>query len=317
MDITFGRPYWLLAILLLAVGARWLWRRAAPGIAHARAHELASGAGGWARWMARAPNILRFMVLVLLVLALAGPRTSAGVVEEAVQGVPTVIAIDLSSSMLERDLGSAQGDEDAGPTRLTLAKNTVARFISGRASDPIGLVAFAANALTVVPLTTQKRVLLSALESLEVGLLEDGTALGEGLATAANRLRDASGKSKVVILMSDGESNRGVVDPLVAAQAAAAFGIRVYTVGVGSETAGVDESLLREIAATTGGEYFRATDAQALSAIYDRIDALVEVPVQTRQYVEYTNWHLPIVLLASCILLGEWFLRGSRWGVVP
>jgi Ca-activated chloride channel family protein len=229
--------------------------------------------------------------------------------------------------------------EDFAPrNRLQVARETTREFIAGREHDPIGLVAFAAEAITQVPIATDYRVLFTALDHLQIGLLEDGTAIGMGLATAASRLREVRSGEKVVILMSDGENNRGAIDPLQAARAAAALGIRVFTIGVGTDRAapvplrrgpdgsvlqyaelpvGVDEELLRQIATLTGGEYFPAKSPGALREVYRRLDLLVRSPLEVRRYVEYREWFLPLVLIGTVLLLGEWFLRGSRWGRVP
>ncbi len=327
MSVVWARPEWLLLLPLLLHLAVWKLRRAGSALSFPRGASLAHE-GVAVRWaLEKAPVLLRIACLFLLVLALARPRTVASVAEEPAAGVPIVVAIDVSSSMLAQDF---RPDD-----RLEVAKRTVASFVRGRPDDPVGLVAFAAEALTLVPLTTLQPVLLSALGSLRVGLLEDGTAIGEGLATAVNRLRGVEAEDRVVILMSDGESNRGEVDPMEAARAAATYGIRVFAIGVGSEgvapvpvqeeggiryaelPVGIDEELLRGIAETTGGRYFRATDPEALRRIYDRIDGLVGASPEPTRLVEYAEWYLPLLLAAAGALLGEWLLRGSRWGTVP
>jgi Ca-activated chloride channel family protein len=286
------------------------------------------------RWLGVLPEVLRALAFTLLVLALARPRTVAGATEERTEGVPIVIAIDISSSMLARDMAVPGAREPA--TRLDVAKQNVARFITGRETDPIGLVAFAGEAITQVPLTLDHRVLESALGNLRVGLLEDGTAIGDGLATAVNRVRRASRADRVVVLMSDGANNRGAIEPLEAASAAAAIGVRVYTIGIGTDAAapvradtglvgeapaeraaGLDEALLRGIAERTGGRYFRAASGDALTRIYAEIDRLVRAPVEVRRYPEYAEWYLPLLLAGAAVLLLEWFVRGSRWGRVP
>jgi len=326
--LEWASPLWLLLLLALPAIPLLRRRRGAPGVAFPRAGRLARERAGVGGLLAGLPTLLRLLSLALLILALARPRTPGEVVEERTRGIPMVVAIDVSSSMLAQDFRPRD--------RLEVAKATVGRFLAAREGDPVGLVAFAAEALTVVPVTTYQPVLASALRSLRVGLLEDGTAIGDGLATAVNRLRRVPGESRVVILMSDGESNRGEVDPLQAAQAAAAFGIRVYTIGVGSEgvarvpvqraetgfqyaelPVGLDEGALRAIAETTGGRYFRATNPRALEGIYQELDRLIQSPVDTRRYVTYTEWYLPLLLAAALLLAGEWLLRGSRWGVVP
>ncbi|HEX5726695.1 MAG TPA: VWA domain-containing protein, partial [Longimicrobiaceae bacterium] len=242
--------------------------------------------------------------------------------------IAIMLAMDVSSSMLAEDFRPGN--------RLAAAKRTVRRFVAGRRHDRIGLVAFAGEALTLVPATLDYGVLAGSIQGLQVGQLVDGTAIGMGLATAANRLARAEGRSKVIVLMSDGENNRGDIDPRAAARAAAAYGIRIYTVGVGSRgmarvpvartatglrfrllPVNVDEPLLREIATSTGGRYFRATDAEALRRIYAEIDRLETTPVRVRRHVAVTEWYLPFLLGGAAVLLGGWFLRATRWGRVP
>ena len=327
MSVEWAHPGWLLLLPLVVLLGVWRARREGAALSFPRGASLAREGVAVRRALEQAPLLLRLACLALLVLALARPRTVASVTEEPAPGVPIVVAIDVSSSMLAQDFLPSD--------RLEVAKQTVARFVRGRPDDPVGLVAFAAEALTLVPLTTLQPVLLGSLASLRVGLLEDGTAIGEGLATAVNRLRGVAAEDRVVILMSDGESNRGEVDPMRAARAAATYGIRVFTIGVGSEgvapvpvqeaggirfaelPVGIDEELLRGIAETTGGQYFRATDPEALREIYDRIDALVGVSLEPRRIVDWTEWFLPLLGAAAAALLAEWLLRGSRWGTVP
>jgi Ca-activated chloride channel family protein len=241
-----------------------------------------------------------------------------------------VITLDISSSMLAEDF--------APRNRLAVAKENVANFVAGRQYDRIGLVAFAGEALTQVPVTIDYPVIYRALDQLQAGagLLEDGTAIGTAIATAANRLRRTPGESRVMILMTDGENNRGQIDPLTAARAASAYDIKIYTIGVGSEGVApipvasgpfgiqyanlpvhIDEELLTQIADMSGGRYFRATNEAALDSIYHEIDRLEKSTVQVRRYINYTPHHLPFVLLALTMLAAEWTLRGSRWGRVP
>lgn len=326
MNLEWAYPLWLLLLPLVLLAVFLAGRRRPGAVPASRAGALLDAGAGASAVLTRLPQLLRALCLVAIVVALARPRVAGAVVEEETSGVPIVIAMDISSSMLAEDFRPRN--------RLEVGKETVAAFIESR-RDPIGIVVFGAEALTLAPPTTHRAVLLNAVESLRVGLVEDGTAIGEGLATAANRLRRMPGESRVVILMSDGESNRGM-DPLAAAQAAAAFGIRVYTIGIGSEgvapvpvqragqgfvfaevPVGIDEELLREIAVTTGGQYFRALDREALGRIYREIDQLVPSIVETRRHVSYREWYLLLLLIAGFALAGEWMVRGSRWGVVP
>jgi Ca-activated chloride channel family protein len=219
--------------------------------------------------------------------------------------------------------------------RLEVAKDVVKRFIAARKSDRIGVVAFAAEALTQVPLTTDYPVVNAAVDNLAAGQLEDGTAIGTAIATAANRLRDAPGRSRVMILLTDGENNRGSIDPRTAAKAAAVFGIKIYTVGVGTEGMApvpvgrglfglryenrlvrIDEPLLSDIAKTTGGRYFRARDAAALERIYEEINQLEREPVRTRSYVRYTELFRWPLYLATLLLIVE-LLLAARRGPLP
>jgi Ca-activated chloride channel homolog len=324
-QITWALPWALLLLLGLPIHLL-LSRRRGSSVPIPRAGALA--ATHRAGLLARLPSFLRLLCLASLVLAIAGPSTAGAVIEERREGNPIVLAIDISSSMLAQDFLPRD--------RLEVAKTTISRFIESREGDPIGLVGFAAEALTLVPTTIHRPLLLTALESLQVGLLEDGTAIGDGLAAAVNRLREAEPGSAVIVLLSDGESNRGTIDPLAAADAAATLGIQVFTVGVGSEgvarvpvapapagfryvelQVGLDEELLREIAERTGGAYFRATDPAALEQIYGEIDRLVPAVVDVTRRVERTEWSALLLVIAGVLLVLEWAVRGSRWGTVP
>jgi Ca-activated chloride channel family protein len=247
--------------------------------------------------------------LTCLVIALARPRSGAHIEKRTSEGINIVLAIDLSSSMLALDFRPAN--------RIEVAKQKVKQFISRRTSDRIGIVAFAGEALTQVPLTTDYPVVMQAVTNLQAGQLEDGTAIGTAIATAANRLRDAPGRSRVMIILTDGVNNRGAVDPLTAAKAAAAYGIKIYGIGVGSvgmapvpvgrNAAGglnyeyqpvqIDEALLSNIARMTGGRYFRARDAAALQNIYSFIDQMERAPVHSTTTVRYRElFRLPLIL---------------------
>jgi len=301
---------WLL--LLLPVWWIWRMRRRKDAIVFSRTSVLATGPATGS-WIPRTIFLLRNVALALLVIALARPRSGAHVEKQTSEGINIVIAIDLSSSMLALDFRPAN--------RIEVAKQTVKRFISRRTSDRIGIVAFAGEALTQVPLTTDYPVVMQAVSNLQAGQLEDGTAIGNAIATAANRLRDAPGKSKVMIILTDGVNNRGTIAPLTAAKAAAAYGIKIYGIGVGSvgmapvpvgrNAAGgltyelqpveIDEALLTNIARMTGGRYFRARDAAALQNIYSFIDQMERSPVQstvTVRYQELFRWPLLLGLLA-------------------
>jgi len=304
--------------LLLLLPAWWLWRRLRrkDAIVFSRTSVLATGPRVGS-WVPRAIFILRNLVLAFLVVALARPRSGAHTETQTSEGINIVLAIDLSSSMLALDFRPNN--------RIEVAKATVRRFIARRTSDRIGIVAFAGEALTQVPLTTDYPVVMQAVSNLQAGQLEDGTAIGNAIATAANRLRDAPGKSKVMILLTDGVNNRGSIEPLVAAKAAEAYGIKIYAIGVGSvgmapvpvgrNAAGglryeyqpveIDEALLSNIARMTGGRYFRARDAAALQNIYSYIDQMERAPVHSTTVVRYRELYRWALLLGLLALFAE------------
>ncbi|HEU4996724.1 MAG TPA: VWA domain-containing protein [Gemmatimonadaceae bacterium] len=319
--IQFASAWALL--LLLVLPAWWLWRRRrkAPAIFFSRVAALARGprAGrGITRWL----FILRNIVLLGGVLALARPRSGARAEDTSSEGINIVIAFDISSSMLAQDFQPQN--------RLEVAREKVRQFVDMRKSDRIGVVAFSGEALTQVPLTTDYPVVNAAINNLQPGQLEDGTAIGTAIATAANRLRYAPGPSRVMVLLTDGVNNRGSIDPRTAARAAAAVGIRIYTIGVGTEGMApvpvgrglfglryemrpveIDDALLTEVARISGGRYFRARDAAALERITQEINRLERVPVQTRTYVRFTElyrWPLTLAVLAlACeVMLAAW-----------
>lgn len=316
--MPFTRP-WLLALLLLI--PLWLWwrRRRVPLVSasqlalpvQARRHS----------WWPAVPVALRALAYAAWITAAAGPTFGGRELELRGEGIAIALAIDVSSSMLAEDF--------APSNRLEVAKRQAISFVRGRRADRIGLVTFAGEALTQVPLTLDYGILEQSISVLRVGVLEDGTAIGTGLATALNRLKPVPGKSKVVLLLTDGENNRGAVDPRTAAEAAAALGVKVYTIGVGTEGEArvptgrglsglryevvpvrIDEALLREIAAKTGGRYFRATDAAALERIFRQIDALERTRQQQNLYANRDEVTRPF-LLTGLILLALELLLGA------
>ncbi|HXY30043.1 MAG TPA: VWA domain-containing protein [Gemmatimonadaceae bacterium] len=324
--VHFGAPWALLLLLLFP--AWWLWRRRRrpAAIVFSRADVLAQGPKS-GRAITATLLVMRNVLLAGLIIALARPRTGARAESVTSEGINIVLLIDLSSSMLSEDFQPQN--------RLEVAKDKVKQFIAGRRTDRIGLVAFAGEALTQVPLTVDYAVLFAAVDNLQAGQLEDGTAIGTAIATGANRLRNAPGRTRVMILLTDGENNRGAIDPRTAAQAAAAVGVKIYTIGAGTtgmapvpvgrglmglryeyRPVDIDESLLRDVAHMTGGRYFRAVDGAALQRIYEQIDQLEREPVRTRSYVRYTEqfrWPLAAALIA---LAGEVLLLAWR-GPLP
>ena len=330
MIFGFARPWLLLLLLGIPVYLVWQRKQAAAAVTFSRASVLAWLATLRAERIARLPDRLRGLALTLLIVALAGPRTGSSVVDIDAEGIAIVLTLDISSSMLAEDLSPTN--------RMEVARTTAREFVQRREYDRIGMVAFAGEALTQVPITIDYDVLLESLQQLQAGsgMLEDGTAIGTAIATAANRLRRVDGESRVNVLVTDGENNRGEIDPLTAARAAAAFGIKIYTIGIGSEGVArvpvargpfgvqyatlpvhIDETLLTQIAQLSGGRYFRAQTREALERVYGEIDQLEKSTVKVRRYVDYTPRHLPLVLAAIAFLIGEWLLRSSRFGRVP
>jgi Ca-activated chloride channel family protein len=314
--IQFVTPWALALLLLLPVWWYVRHRRKPPAITFSRTATLARGPRVGST-VERTMFTLRNLVLIGLIVALARPRGVGHSENVTSEGINIVLVIDLSSSMLAEDFQPSN--------RIAVAKATVKRFIAGRKSDRIGLVAFAAEALTQVPLTTDYPVVMQAVDNLQAGQLEDGTAIGTAIATGANRLRNSPGKSRVMILLTDGVNNRGDIDPLTAARAATAYGIKIYSIGVGtkgmapvpvgrgiyglryeSQPVEIDEALLTNVSQMSGGRYFRAVDATALQNIYSQIDQLERTPVQSTTYVRYSElfrWPLGLALVALLLEL--------------
>lgn len=315
--MSLARPL-LLILLLLPLFMLFRGRRGRAVAVGDGALPAAAARRAWVSWI---PPVLRATALAAWIVAAAGVRLPGGPTAVRRDGIGIVIAIDVSSSMLAEDF--------APSNRLVVAKQQAIAFIRGRDADRIGLVAFAGEALTQIPVTLDYAVLEQAVNGLAVGTLEDGTAIGSGLATAVNRLRRVPVRSKVVLLLTDGVNNRGAIDPRTAADAAAAFGIKVYAIAVGTIGEArmptgkglsgfryemlpveIDEALLRDIATKTGGQYFRATDTESLRRIFQQIDQLETTPVESRQYRAADETTLPFLLgglgfLALALLLGS------------
>ena len=316
--MRFANPYllWLLA-LLVPMTAYYIYRTLQGGAAiRISTIEGVRHAPRTLRYRLRhMPFVLRAAAFALAVVALARPQ---GVEEQSrtdAEGIDIMMAVDVSGSMLARDFK---------PDRITAAKEVAGSFIADRFGDRIGLVAFAGEAFTQSPLTTDQGTLQTMLGRIRSGVIEDGTAIGNGLATAINRLRESDAKSKVIILLTDGVNNRGEMAPLMAADIAADMGIKVYTIGVGTRGKApypvvdmfgnmsfqpmdveIDEPTLESIAERTGGKYFRATDKEKLQAIYDEINTLEKSKVEVTDFTVYHEEFLPWLLAAMALLLLE------------
>lgn len=319
----FEYPYllWLLAVPALLV-ALYIWRE----LKERRPHLRVSTARPWkaAGWSPLAivrhlPIVLRTAALVLIIICIARPRSMDQVSKVDSEGIDIVLAMDVSTSMLAMDLK---------PDRLNAAKDIAIEFIAQRPSDRMGIVVFAGESYTQCPLTTDRATLINLLKDVETGLIEDGTAIGNGLATAVARMKDSDAKSKVVILLTDGVNNRGEVDPLMAAEIAETYGIRVYTIGVGTNKGEadypaitpwgtqivkvpveIDEQMLRTIANTTGGRYFRATDNTKLQEIYSEINRMEKTRVSVDSFPVYEDLYTKYAIAALLYLLAELLVK--------
>ncbi len=323
--MSFLYPWVLLGLILPTLWIVLRWRgkaRHSAAVSHATLDDIPSTSNLRTRARVVIP-ILRLIVLILLVLALARPLF--GEHEEVVvsEGIDIVLALDISGSM--------QAEDFQPNNRLQVAKDVARRFIEGRKGDRIGLVVFASGAYTQCPLTTDYPILLSMLDAVDFGGIKDGTAVGMAIATGVNRLREAASKSRILVLLTDGRNNAGTVDPITAARLAKAVGVRVHTIAAGSKgeapfpiqdpvfgkryvqmQVDVDEESLRKVAEITGGTYFRATDAGALAAIYQKIDTMEKTRVETKTYIDYSEFGGDLLLPALLILLLE-ILLATGW----
>ena len=262
--------------------------------------------------------VLRTIAVALLIIVFARPQATDKFQNTSTEGIDIVLTLDISGSMLARDFR---------PDRLEASKNVATEFISGRPYDRMGLVVFSGESFTQCPLTTDHAVLVNLLREIKSGMIEDGTAIGMGLATAVNRIKDSEAKSKVVILLTDGVNNRGEIAPATAAGIAKTFGIRVYTIGVGTQGMApypvqtpfgiqyqdmpveIDEGILQEISQTTGGKYFRATDNDKLVQVYNEIDKLEKSKIDVKQFSRKDEKFLIPALIAFCLLVLEILVR--------
>lgn len=273
------------------------------------------------------PFALRMLAVALVIVALARPQTGYREEEVISRGIDIMLTLDISSSMSASDLK---------PSRISAAKDVLAEFIAGRRNDRIGLVVFSAHGFTQCPLTLDYPALVSLLKGANIGLIEDGTAIGMALATATSRLKDSKAKSRIVILLTDGLNNRGAVDPETAAKMAKALGVKVYTVGVGKEgvfyqtvndprlgerrvqvRTEIDEALLRKIASLTGGKFFRAEDEATLADIYTQIDKLEKTDIKVKVHARYTDWFMWLLAAAALLMSAELILPATPWRVLP
>ena len=323
--MSFASPLVLLALLAVPVLAWAAWRRSrqsAPGLRYSATADAASLPPTLWTMLRGLPAILLLGALTLGLVALARPQERDVTVERSAEGIDIVLVLDISTSMTA---------EDFYPNRFEAAKVVAADFIDGRVSDRIGLVVFAAQAYTQAPLTLDYPFLKRMLHEVRMGVIEDGTAIGTAIATATARLRDSEAASKVIILLTDGQNNRGEIDPTTAAEVAEALGVKIYAIGVGGEGGQVsgglfgqllqipevDEATLREVAQKTGGRYFRATDAEALRSIYEAISELEKTEVEETSYVDVEERYGWFLWPAIGLLLLNVLLVNTRLRRVP
>jgi len=327
--MTFANPAAFFLLLAVPVMALWYFRRGEKQLLSMRVPTLRSfsaGEKGWRVRLRHLPAFLRLMAFSLLVVALARPQTSSEGENVSTEGIDIVLVTDVSGSMLA---------EDFRPNRIEAAKAVAEEFVDSRPDDRIGFVVFAGESFTQCPLTLDHEVVKSLIGGVKSGLIDDGTAIGMGLATAVSRLKESPGKSRVIILLTDGVNNQGSIDPMTAAGIAATFGIRVYTVGVGTMRTApypvqtplgtqyrnvpveIDEELLKNIAGQTGGQYFRATDNGTLKGIYDEIDQLEKSKIEVTQFRRHKEDFYAAGFAGGVLLLAEVLLSLLLFRKIP
>ena len=320
-NIEFANPKLLWLLLLVPLAIVWYVLRHKKQEASVQFSDLRNFAElpkSWKPYLRHLLFALKMAALALLIVALSRPQSSSTNSTSNIEGIDIVMAMDVSGSMLARDLK---------PDRLTAAKNVASDFVKERPGDRMGLVIFSGETFTQVPLTTDHGVMLNMLAEMKNGLIDDGTAIGDGLATAISRLKDSEAISKVVILLTDGMNNAGSVDPYTAAEMAKLYGIRVYTIGVGTYGTApypiqtpfgtqiqqvkveIDEKLLATVANSTGGKYFRANNNQKLDEIYQEIDKLERSKIEVTEFRRLHEEFYPLVAWALALLLLEFLLR--------
>jgi len=320
-NITFANPeyLWLLLVIpLLVVFYILRQQKTSPSLTFSSVKQLRDIPGSVRPYLRHILFAFRMIIIALLVLIFARPQSTDYWEDVSTEGIDIVLVMDISSSMLARDFK---------PDRLEAAKNVATEFISGRPYDRMGLVIFSGESFTQCPLTTDHAVMINLMREMQSGMIEDGTAIGLGLATAVNRIKDSEAKSKVIILLTDGVNNMGEIAPVTAAEIAKTLGVRVYTIGVGSrgmapypvQTAAglryrnmqveIDEDVLQEIAGMTGGKYFRATDNESLNKIYAEIDTLEKSKISVQEYSRKREEHMPLAIIITALLLLEILLR--------
>lgn len=327
--MVFANFAYLFLLLLLIPYIVWYimkWKNSQATLQVSDASIYAHAPKSYKNYLLHVPFVMRILALILLIIVLARPQSTDKWQNSEIEGIDIMLAVDVSTSMLAEDLK---------PNRLEAAKDVAASFINGRPNDNIGITLFAGETFTQCPLTVDHGVLLNLVNNIDCGLIEDGTAVGMGMANAVTRLKDSKAKSKVIILLTDGTNNRGDISPLTAAEIAKSFGIRVYTIGVGTNGTApypykvgnmvqyvnmpveIDEQTLTEIAKTTDGNYFRATSNSKLKEVYEQIDKLEKTKLNVKEYSKRQEEYLWFALAALMCLLIEVLLRNTVLKKLP
>jgi len=329
--IKFAQPYFLILLLVPAAYLFFFYAkkflRPAP-MGYSDLKLLANPKPTYKTLLYRALPIIKAIALALAIIAVARPRSTFGQKQVYTEGIDIMLVLDISGSMRAEDFKP--------DNRLAVSKQVIRNFINGRQGDRIGLVAFSRQAFTQCPLTTDYQLLLQFLDKVDFGMVEDGTAIGLALATAANRLMTSDAKSKVIVLLTDGANNAGQIDPITAAKAIAALGIKVYTIGAGTEgmvdipvmdpvfgkryvrmQSDIDEDLLQKVAAMTGGQFFRAKNSEALKEIYDQISRMEKTKVEVKEYFEFNELYAGFLALGLLLFAGEVVLGSVLYRSLP
>lgn len=324
-DVSFLNPEFFWLFLLLPVAIAWLFWKRKEATATLKMSSVKGFSATWKTKLKPYLFVFRILALSSLIIAMARPRTvDISSQTKSTKGIDIVMAIDVSGSMLARDLK---------PNRLDALKKVASNFVEGRPNDRIGIVLYAAEAYTKTPVTSDKAIVANAIQTIEYDqVLQDGTGIGMGLTTAINRLKDSKAKSKIIILMTDGVNNAGFIEPETASQIAKDYGIKVYTIGIGTNGMAefpyayapngkgflfkmmpveIDVKLLQDIAKNTGGKYFRATSNSKLEEIYNEINKLETTEIEELKFYDYDEKYRPFVLFAGLLLLIEFGMRNT------
>ncbi len=328
-NITFEDPGFLYLLLILPFMGLWYWYKLKanhPSVQISGTEAFQSGKKSLRQYLYHILFVLRLLAIGLFIIVMARPQSSLSRKNVTIEGIDIVMAMDVSSSMLAQDLR---------PDRLEAAKSVATDFLAGRPDDRVGLVIFSGETFTQAPLTTDHSIIQNLFKDIKSGMIEDGTAIGDGLATSVNRLKESQAISKVIILVTDGENNAGSLDPLSAAEIANIYGIRIYTIGVGTKgmapypvqtpygiqyqnvEVNIDEALLKEVAEMTDGRYFRATSNKKLQEIYQEIDKLEKSKIDVTEFRKKNEEFLPYALLALAFIILEIFLRNTVLKTLP